>query len=254
METLEKIKHQKRYLEGLGYNVLYIGLFGSQNYSLDDENSDIDLRAIVLPTLEQLIKRERVSIRLETEMGIIDVKDPVTFHDVIVKGNFAYLEVVHTKYFVGDRFFRDLFKDIKLNLRSLKGDMYGKGRLIRPDKKANTLYEKNRLNRPVTEDEYDYKPKEVYQLLRMYYLVNENPGFKPFIDYSNNRKMKDFLMRIKKNESDGNFLIDLSSFSSIKKWIEKVTKKYIPHDYEYEMDNLLDEVVQYTKQKYLGDM
>lgn len=66
MELFIKLSKQKKYLEDLGYNVLYIGLFGSQNYGLSDENSDVDSRAIVLPTIEQLIKRERISKNIKT--------------------------------------------------------------------------------------------------------------------------------------------------------------------------------------------
>lgn len=33
---------------------------------------------------------------------------------------------MQTKYFIGDKFLRTLFKDISLNLKSLRGDMYGK--------------------------------------------------------------------------------------------------------------------------------
>jgi predicted nucleotidyltransferase len=234
-----KIVHQKRYLQKLGYNVLYIGLFGSQNYGLDDENSDIDLRAIVLPTLEQLIKKERVSEHIETDLGLIDVKDVIDFHDVIIKGNFAYLEAIHTKWYIGDEYIRTLFGDIKLNLRSLKGDMYGKAKaFISP-------YSTKEMKK-------GYESKELYHLIRLLYLTQEQNTDISFVDYSNNEQVKQYLLDIKKNKNDiieNLDFIDITSFETIKEWIETVTKDLIPKEYNYKTIDIIDKVVDYTKKK-----
>ena len=152
MEIFKKIAQQKRHLESLGYTVLYIGLYGSQNYSLTDNSSDIDLRAIVLPTLEQLIRKERISVKIETEMGQIDVKDLIHYHDVVRKGNFAFIEPMQTKWFIGDKYIRELFSDIKLNLKSLKFDMVNKAKAFRIDSPA----------KKVSMDKWGYDPKELH--------------------------------------------------------------------------------------------
>ena len=52
METLLKYKQA---LEKDGYNVLYIALYGSQNYGVSDEYSDIDAKAIVLPKIDDIV-------------------------------------------------------------------------------------------------------------------------------------------------------------------------------------------------------
>ena len=34
---------------------VFCGLYGSQSYNLDTENSDVDTKAIILPTIEEYI-------------------------------------------------------------------------------------------------------------------------------------------------------------------------------------------------------
>ena len=65
-KTLSKYKKD---LEDRGYNVIYIGLYGSQNYSVDDEQSDIDARAIILPSLHDIVFRKVTSKVIEYDEG-----------------------------------------------------------------------------------------------------------------------------------------------------------------------------------------
>ena len=96
----EKLNQAFQVLESKGYNVLYIGYYGAHNYNLADEKSDYDFKAIVIPTLSQLIKREVVSKVIECEFGNIDTKDLITFTSNMNKGNFSYIESLTTKYHI----------------------------------------------------------------------------------------------------------------------------------------------------------
>jgi predicted nucleotidyltransferase len=219
-----------------------MGLFGSQNYGLDSEDSDIDLRAIVLPTLEQLIKKERISKQIENDLGLIDVKDIIDFYEVINKGNFAYIESIQTKWFIGDEYIRNLFGKIKVNLRSLKGDMYTKARVFRSPYSTKEM--KN-----------GYESKELYHLFRMLYLIQSRDDSISFINYSEDKKTKQYLLDIKNNKDmiiDSLDFIDISSFETIKPWIEEQTEEYIPREYKYEPEDIMEEVVEYTKQKIIN--
>ena len=64
------ISNYKKILEDLGYKVIYIGLYGSQNYNVDDELSDIDCKAIILPTLHDIIFRKVTSKTIECEYSV----------------------------------------------------------------------------------------------------------------------------------------------------------------------------------------
>ena len=71
-KILETLNYYKQLLEQKGYKVIYVALYGSQNYNVDDEKSDIDAKAIVLPTLADIIHRRPISAIIETEYGAVD--------------------------------------------------------------------------------------------------------------------------------------------------------------------------------------
>ncbi len=54
-EVQNQIQSHYDELVKLGFNVVGVFLYGSQNYELDYEGSDVDSKAIVLPTLEDII-------------------------------------------------------------------------------------------------------------------------------------------------------------------------------------------------------
>jgi predicted nucleotidyltransferase len=241
-----KINQQKRFIEEKGYNVLYIGLYGSQNYNLHDENSDIDLRAIVLPTLSQIIKREKISIKYSNEIGDIDVKDIMTYYEVVRKGNFSFIEPMQTKWFIGDKYLRELFGLIPLNLMSLKGDMFSKAKVFRhpfPSKEKEI-------------SQWGYDPKQLHHIFRMVDILILNSVYKSFLEYNETLvERREWLISVKKNKNE--FIqklhkigyIDISSVDTIKEWIEENTKQYIKKDYKYEQVDLLNEVVKYIENK-----
>lgn len=126
-KTLNKYK---KVLEDKGYNVAYIGIYGSQNYNLDDIKSDIDVKAIIIPSLHDIIFRKVTSTTIECEEGNIDVKDIVTYYDVVKKGNFSYIEAIHSLYWIGNVEVRKLFYDYKTNLKSIVGAMHEKRKAL----------------------------------------------------------------------------------------------------------------------------
>ena len=126
MRYRNKLIEVYNYLQEQGFEPVYIALYGSQNYNLDDELSDIDVKAIILPTLHDIIFRKVTSTTIECEKGNIDVKDLLTFYDVIKKGNFSYIESIQTKYSIGDKYIKELFSKFKVNKKSVLGAMYEK--------------------------------------------------------------------------------------------------------------------------------
>lgn len=77
MEVQEQVERHYKKLVELGYNVVGVFLYGSQNYELDYEKSDVDTKAIVLPTLEDIVLN-RQPVSTTVDMGnncLCDVKD-----------------------------------------------------------------------------------------------------------------------------------------------------------------------------------
>ena len=104
---LECLSKQKLILESQGYTVAYISIYGSQNYNLDinteEYQSDIDMKAIIVPTLDELVRNSKpVSVTVDTEWGQCDVKDIRLYFQTLLKANPAYIETLYTDYFIID--------------------------------------------------------------------------------------------------------------------------------------------------------
>jgi hypothetical protein len=96
----KRLKSDFKFLEEKGFEVVGVFLQGSQNYGLDTEQSDIDTKAIVLPTFEDFINnKQAVSETLVLESNEhIDVKDIRIMFDVLKKSNINFLEILFTKH------------------------------------------------------------------------------------------------------------------------------------------------------------
>lgn len=97
----ERIAHDVFYLTEQGYNVLGVFLQGSQNYKLDYESSDIDTKAIVIPSFEDFVlNRQPVSTTIVLPSNEhIDVKDIRLMMQCFKKQNINFLEILFTKYY-----------------------------------------------------------------------------------------------------------------------------------------------------------
>ena len=230
------LSNYKKILEEKGYKVIYIGLYGSQNYNVDDEKSDIDCKAIILPTLHDVIFRKVTSTTIECENGSIDVKDLITFYDVIKKGNFSYIEAIDTELSIGDKYIKNLFKQIRPNLKSILGAMYEKRKALTheyPSKKYE--FEK-----------WGYDPKQYHHILRLHTLLEYNVTNNTNLSYLKYQdQARDKMINIKRNKDN------LS-----KEFVEKDSdyylensKRLIPENYEYKIIDLQDGVSKYIEDK-----
>lgn len=89
------------YVKDLGYHVFGIFLQGSQNYLLDYEDSDIDTKCIVLPSVEEVILNKKpvsTTIVLE-DNSHIDIKDIRLMWNCFKKQNINYLEILFTEFY-----------------------------------------------------------------------------------------------------------------------------------------------------------
>lgn len=114
---MDSLREQKEILESQGYTVAYICIYGSQNYGLDIDNeeyqSDIDMKAIIVPTLDDLVRNSKpVSEAVDTQWGQCDVKDIRKYFETLLKANPAYIETLYTSYHIIDKRFRKEFFEI----------------------------------------------------------------------------------------------------------------------------------------------
>ena len=81
--------------------VFYCGLYGSQNYGLNTDDSDVDTKCMVLPPFRDVVLgRKMVSTDLADPYGALcNVKDVRAMFDNFFKGNVNFVEVLYTEYF-----------------------------------------------------------------------------------------------------------------------------------------------------------
>lgn len=236
-KIFELLNKYKRTLEDKGYNVIYIGLYGSQNYNLDDEESDIDCKAIILPTLHNIIFRKVTSTTIECDEGNIDVKDLITYYDVIKKGNFSFVEAIDTDYWLGDIYIKRLLSRFRPNRKSILGGMYEKRKALTheyPSKKAE--FEK-----------WGCDPKQYHHILRLCDLLSfrDNPSY---IAYPEHYAQEMIDIKRNKNNLTKEFMEEHSD-----RIIEKA-KKLIPEDYEYIYENLDTEISEYIEDNIKAEL
>jgi len=82
------------------YNVFYIALYGSQNYNLQTANSDLDFKAIIIPTLEELVNQNKPTSKVYTyDWWQVEVKDIRNYIESAVKVNVNFIELLNTEYY-----------------------------------------------------------------------------------------------------------------------------------------------------------
>lgn len=100
-------------LVGRGYEVLGVFLYGSQNYEMEYENSDIDTKAIVLPSFSDIVaNKSPVSTTSEMEEGLCDIKDIRVMFDNFLKQNINFLEILFTQYSVINPKYEEIFSSV----------------------------------------------------------------------------------------------------------------------------------------------
>ncbi len=236
-KIFEILNKYKRILEDKGYKVIYVGLYGSQNYNLDDEESDIDCKAIILPTLHDIIFRKVTSTTVECDEGNIDVKDLVTYYDVIKKGNFSFIEAIDTPYYIGDVYIKRLLGRFRPNRRSILGAMYEKRKALTheyPSKKAE--FEK-----------WGCDPKQYHHILRLYDLLGyrDEPSYVKYTP-----QVAQELIDIKRNKNNLTKEFMENHSDAI---IEKA-KGLVREDYEYIHENLDIEINEYIEDSIKAEL
>lgn len=96
----QRLMQDYEYVKSLGYNVLGVFVQGSDNYLLSWDGSDIDTKAILIPSFEDFVlNRKPVSTTLILPSNEhIDIKDIRLMHDCFRKQNINFIEILFTRY------------------------------------------------------------------------------------------------------------------------------------------------------------
>lgn len=201
---IEKCNDRYKFLKETGYNVLAVMLYGSQNYDLDTEDSDIDVKAILLPSLDDMIQNKSpISTNIEYENGLIELKDIREFYKTIKKGNPAYLEVLVSDYRYGEGELYKTFEETFCNknlidsyVQSIADRFYNAcyGMMLQKQKALTHPYPS--IQHKI--DQYGFDSKQLHHIIRLYNIILEtyyNFGYSEAI--IPNYFTRDLMMQIK---------------------------------------------------------
>lgn len=170
-DIMKRMQEHYTVLEDMGYEVVGLFLQGSQNYNLDYEDSDVDTKAIVLPTLDDIIlnKKPRSFTHVMENDEHIDVKDIRVMFDNFLKQNINYVEILFTEYkIINPKYEEDLIElftsreavaryDIKAALNCMAGMQLEKFKALQ-HRYPTTAWKI---------DKWGYDPKQLSHIIRL---------------------------------------------------------------------------------------
>jgi len=212
----EELKKAKAFLEMKGYNVAFIWIYGSQNYNLDmytkEYTSDIDYKAVIVPTLDDLVFNSKpISTTLEYEGWQIDLKDIRVFTETLTKCNPAYIETLYTPYSIASLDYQKIIDErenlVKEMWVFLLKACYG---MIKEKEKA--------FSHPYPSikdkiDKYWYHPKQLHHIVRLYFLMK--------------RYDENWIFNMANSRIDIKYLIDIKLWKYSLEEAKKVRDEYI---------------------------
>lgn len=157
------------------YDVAYLGVQGSQNYELDiyddDYKSDIDTKAIVLPSFEDIVyNKQPVSKTLVLDNNEhIDVKDIRVMFENFKKQNINFIEILFTKFNIVKLEYSEQIKKMinareeiaRLNVNQALRCISGMSKEKLKDLKHPYPATKDKI------EKFGYDPKQLHHILRM---------------------------------------------------------------------------------------
>ena len=216
---LDTLQQYKSHIESHGYFVYAIMLKGSQNYNLDDSESDIDANAILIPTPSQLRSDEKPKFEFPT--GEVTCHNIYSFAEIVAKGNPQWIEVCHTEYHIGNSL--DLFKHYDLNPSALKGMVMEKV----------TAFDKLYPSRAKYVEQFGYDPKQLHHIIRLYDVLNLDVKVYKYSDDERTR-----MLNIKRGRYPGSkeeaFTLRDSYIAKLNSIYESKKLAYTPQKVDYQ--------------------
>jgi predicted nucleotidyltransferase len=101
-KIMNRLSEHYKAIESEKYDILGVFLYGSQNYDLAYEGSDIDSKAIIIPNFESFVTNKK-PVSKTHEMPNdehVDVKDIRLMFNNFLKQNINFVEMLFTDYMI----------------------------------------------------------------------------------------------------------------------------------------------------------
>lgn len=183
--------------------IVGVFVFGSQNYGLDTENSDIDTKCLIVPSFEDLaFNKKPISttyIRENNEhINIIDIR---LFFQTLRKQNINFVEILFTKYRILNPTYEKIWDKLcnyKEEIATYNPCATLKACLGMLDRNYKKLYERN--SEKIAE--WGYDPKAFYNVLRIgWFILDHAESTKSYADCLEKRSVsRDIGLKTAKTE------------------------------------------------------
>lgn len=231
-KIMKRLQEHYNYLQAKGFEIVFLALQGSQNYGLDiyedDYMSDIDTKAVVLPTFGDFVNEKKgySNTLILSNNEHIDVKDIRVMFECFKKQNINFLEILFTNFKIINPKYKDLIEPLFENAELIAH--LNTNQALRC--MAGMSMEKLKaLQHPYPGiidkiEKYKYDPKQLHHILRM----------------------NDFIKEYIKNVSFKECLISKRSL-----YLKEIKKGILPVDEAVKLATETDEDTKKIKDKYV---
>lgn len=258
----KRLLEDYEYVQSLGYNVLGVMAQGSDNYCLSYSGSDIDTKAILIPSFEDFVlNRKPVSTTLILPSNEhIDIKDIRLMHNCFYKQNINFIEILFTRYRYINPEYAALYQPMFDNAERIAHyNNYAAVNCI-----AGMVFEKRKaLCHPYEGlrakiEKYGYDNKQLYHIIRCEEFLKRYINGVPYAECLIPTDPR-HLINIK-----ASYIYSLEEAREIADNSEEIVKKVkqqymdtneitIDHEVEAIMNNVLINVLKYAFKKEIGD-
>jgi len=205
MKILDRVYEHHAYYKAVNDKDYFVlALYGSQNYNLADEDSDVDTKILVIPTLQDLIfntKPYNKVYEIGDKLEHIECKDIRNYFKIFRKQDINFIQILFTNYFIVNSEYQDLWnilqenreKIARLNEYRTVQCMRGRANNVfhNLDHITSTNYEKLM--------KYGIDPKQLSHLVRVYLFLSKYIEGKPYKDCIRVDEDRDYVISLKKN-------------------------------------------------------
>ena len=101
-KVMKRLQEHYNYLADQGHEIIFLAHQGSYNYNLDYEKSDIDSKAVVLPSFEDFVHGK----------SPFDTKDVRKMCEMWQKENISYIELLYSDFIIINPEYKDLVDEL----------------------------------------------------------------------------------------------------------------------------------------------
>lgn len=179
---------------------------GSQNYGLADENSDLDSKMLLIPSLEDIVLNKKPishTLEMPDNQEHIDCKDVRDYFKIFRKSNINFVEILFTDYWIVNHKYADLWLELRSHAEELaRINPYAAVSCMKgmAHEKYHALCHEY-PSRMAWIEKYGYDPKQLSHLCRidkfLTYYIKGTP-YKDCIKVQD-EKLKKFFLSLKRN-------------------------------------------------------